>query len=411
MKNIIYVFLIILITSCKGQLPENEKTEKLKDVNHYIVYQSEGRFAGWPANNAAFMFDNNEILVGFTEGSYILDEGHNIGMPYTSWLANSSDGGKNWKCYDPENYVGDFGDIPTLKTLDKAIDFSNPEFAMRIVGIGYHGSNDPNAHFFYTKDAGSNWFGPFGFGDLLNTPEIKKYGLDELTPRTDYVIMDKNECLIFLSARKKGVFGTDRLFCVKTSDGGINFDFSGWVIKPYVEEEIEDSITVALYNDPHKNPLSTQCRAVMSQTLKLQNGKLISVMRRKFEIKGGSDKNWIDAYMSEDSGKNWQFQSQVAFTGPGNGNPPAMALCSDGRLCVIYGERKNGTIQALYSSDDGMNWTDPVIVMDGFWSEDMEYNDLGYPRLLQRSDGKLVAIYYYSTKKHLHHIRASIWEP
>jgi hypothetical protein len=49
--------------------------------------------------------------------------------------------------------------------------------------------------------------------------------------------------------------------------------------------------------------------------------------------------------------------------------------------------------------------------MDGFWSEDMELNDLGYCRLLARSDGKLVALFYYSTKEYLHHLHAAIWDP
>ena len=52
-----------------------------------------------------------------------------------------------------------------------------------------------------------------------------------------------------------------------------------------------------------------------------------------------------------------------------------------------------------------------MILIDDFWSEDMEYNDLGYPRVLTRSDGKMVAIFYYSTKNYLHHIHATIWDP
>jgi hypothetical protein len=36
---------------------------------------------------------------------------------------------------------------------------------------------------------------------------------------------------------------------------------------------------------------------------------------------------------------------------------------------------------------------------------------LGYPRVVTRSDGKMVAIFYYSTKESLHHIHATIWDP
>jgi hypothetical protein len=38
--------------------------------------------------------------------------------------------------------------------------------------------------------------------------------------------------------------------------------------------------------------------------------------------------------------------------------------------------------------------------------------DLGYPRLVQRPDGKLVAMYYWATKENPEqHIAASIWQP
>jgi hypothetical protein len=88
-----------------------------------------------------------------------------------------------------------------------------------------------------------------------------------------------------------------------------------------------------------------------------------------------------------------------------------MAMTEDGRICVVYGYRIDGTIEVVYSNDEAKTWTQPQIIMDGFWSEDMELNDLGYPRLLKRLDGKLVAIYYYSTKEHPHHLRATIWQP
>ena len=84
---------------------------------------------------------------------------------------------------------------------------------------------------------------------------------------------------------------------------------------------------------------------------------------------------------------------------------------ADGRFVAVFGERKSGTIQLAYSSDEGKTWGTPQILFDAFWSEDMELDDLGYPRVVRRSDGKMVAIFYYSTRDHLHHIHATIWEP
>ncbi|MBE0654664.1 MAG: exo-alpha-sialidase [Bacteroidales bacterium] len=378
---------------------------------HVIVYHQEGRFAGWPANNGVWKFGENEILVGFTEAEYKLGDGHNATEPYRSWLAKSEDGGQTWTTWDPENYVGDFGDLPELKNLVEPIHFENEGFAMRIVGIAYHGCEDPRAHFFYSYDKGASWKGPFGFGDLVNHPELKKYGLNELTPRTDYLVTGQNECLVFMAERKLGSFGSDRLFCIKTEDGGKTFSFQGWVVKPFLEEEKNETFKVELTDDPEKNPYATECRAVMSQSVILKNGDIVTTMRRKYNQNDLKEKNWIDAYISSDLGKTWKFLSRVGDTGEGNGNPPAIAVTSDNRLCVIYGERTNGTMQAVYSSDNGKNWSEPQVIMDGFWSEDMELNDLGYPRLVALGDGKLVAIYYYSTKELLHHLRATSWKP
>ena len=36
-------------------------------ARHVIVYRESGRFTGWPANNGAWIWDN-EILVGFVLG-------------------------------------------------------------------------------------------------------------------------------------------------------------------------------------------------------------------------------------------------------------------------------------------------------------------------------------------------------
>lgn len=51
-----------------------------------------------------------------------------------------------------------------------------------------------------------------------------------------------------------------------------------------------------------------------------------------------------------------------------------------------------------------------VAIQVGYGSVDMETIDLGSPQLLNRKDGKMVALYYWSTKDCLHHIAASIWD-
>ena len=359
------------------------------NMKHIIVYQEDGKFAGWPANNGAWQFEGDDILVGFTRGDYHLNDGHNIGPEETqlSWVARSTDGGNHWDAYNPPNYVGDFGRVPQTKFLGKPIDFSDPGFALRMVGIAYHGAYDPTGHFFYTMDGGQSWKGPHSFGNLREWPELKESGFEELTPRTDYVVLGKHEALLMVSARKKDQFGSDKIFCARTIDGGKSFEFVSWIV-----------------------PITDTARAVMPQTFKMPDGSLVSCMRRRSDYGQGTE-NWVDAYSSKDQGRSWQFSAKVGDAGAGNGNPPAVTATQDGRLCAVFGDRAVGNMMAAYSSDGGKNWTTPFVLRDDFGSVDGETNDLGYPRLFCRSDGKMVALYYYSTKQHLHHIAATIWDP
>jgi len=388
-----------------------QSAQEKVDATHVIVYHEKGRFAGWPANNAAEIFAGDEIVAGFIEGAAETGEGHNLAEGYTNWLARSRDGGLTWTCQDPELYVGDFGDQPVLSNVAKPLDFSQPDFILRVVGTGYHGASDPRAHFFWSGDRGISWNGPYNFNGL-DVPEGEgDHTLTELTPRTDYIVMGDRHCILFFSVREKGVFGSDRLFCIQTLDGGLNFEFLGWIIKPFEEADPSETGKVNLYEDTLRNPYATECRAVMASTVSAEDGTLLTAVRRKYILQGGTDRHWIDLYVSSDGGRSWKFRSKVCDTGPRNGNPPAMETTADGRLCVAYGNRRTGTVNIIYSSDQGQTWSDPLILMDGFWSEDMEFNDLGYPKLFRRSDGSMVAVFYYSTREHPHHLHATIWKP
>lgn len=380
---------ICLTGLCALILSATTLAEANQSFKHVVVYQEDGKFAGWPANNGAWLFEGDDMLVGFTRGEYELTDGHNIGAVETqlSWLARSTNGGNSWKAYNPERYVGDFGRSPQYKLLGKPIDFSAPGFALRMVGVAYHGAYDPNGHFFYSTNGGQAWNGPHSFGKLLDWPELKDNGFEELTPRTDYVILGKHEALLMISARKKKKFGSDKTFCARTTDGGKTFEFLSWIV-----------------------PISDTARAVMPQTFKMSDGSLVTCLRRRSNYGQGKE-NWVDAYTSKDNGRSWQFSAKVGDAGSGNGNPPAITATQDGRLCAVFGDRAEGKMMAAYSTDEGKTWDTPFVLRDDFGSEDGETNDLGYPRIFCRSDGKMVALYYYSTLENLHHIAATIWDP
>ena len=57
-------------------------------------------------------------------------------------------------------------------------------------------------------------------------------------------------------------------------------------------------------------------------------------------------------------------------------------------------ERTLSKIFLRFSENNGASWEEEIVVRDNPYSYDM-----GYPQLLQNSDGDLVALYYISTEE------------
>ena len=379
------LLVILLLSGCKPA-PKKQAQDTLRSFQypynpvHGTAFHEPGNFAGWPANNGVWIWDGEEVLVGLTVGTYEVKSGHNLGEPYTSLLARSLDGGKTWESYDPENYIGDGGE---LMDLADPMDINHPDFALRITGIGYHGNDLPQGGFYYSVDRGVTWKGPFALKGLESLHVLDSL---ELSPRTDYLVSKDGSLQVFISARKPGVFGSDRLFCARSLDGGLSFELQAWVV-----------------------PTDDPFRAVMSSTVRCTDSKLVSSVRRR-EI--GTKRCWIDAYVSEDNGNTWKFLSKVGDTGPENGNPPALLILRDGRLVCAYGQRERMQIIARISDNVGAGWGPEIIVRDGFWADEHGDADLGYPRMVLRADGKILVMYYWATEDMKEQqIAATVWDP
>jgi len=370
-------FCFLFLTSC---VQNNEPII----IDHLVVHQEDGYFLGWPANNGVWMWEDGEIMVGFTRGPFVGKEGHDVVPPYQSWLARSQDGCHTWKAFNPEGFVSAFdpaglsGDsMLTMKELTEPLDFKNVNFALRVVGNGYLQPNVSEGGFYYSYDRGDSWEGPFALKGLSQVEELA--GM-EFTPRTDYIIENGNSALLFLSARTPGS-GSDKAFVARTTDGGLTFKFTGWIVDP---------------EDPY--------RAVMPSTVKTSSGKLISALRRRnISI---DQYCWIDIYASDDNGETWKFLSRAGETGWGNGNPPAMIQLSDGRLLLAYGNREHRQVITRFSSDEGGIWGPEIILREGI------DQDFGYPRMVQNKDGNIVTIYYCAESPTSEkYIEATIWNP
>jgi len=119
------------------------------------------------------------------------------------------------------------------------------------------------------------------------------------------------------------------------------------------------------------------------------------------------DKSWIQTHRSTDRGRTWTLDGTPA-PDTGEGNPPSMIRMADGRVCLTYGYRAAPFgLRARISPDGGKTWTREIILRD-----DGGGRDVGYPRTVQRPDGKLVTVYYYhDTPDGNRYIAATIWNP
>jgi hypothetical protein len=363
-----------------------------ESIRHGIAAAEEGKFFGWPSNNGVWTWDNGkEILVGYSYQDFVEQKGHNIkGLTGTSpdiitRMARSTVGGHTWKNEDPENFVGDGkASVPS----PGGIDFDAPGFAMRVVGIGYHGAYDENGSFFVSYNRGKDWQGPFQFNGLMEDPNLKG---EDNTSRTAYVVTGPDSCLLFMSTRGKQPSDDymDKTYVAETTDGGKSFHFVSWVV-------------------PQPDPY----RAVMPAVSRLEDGTIVATLRRrdvKNDPKGSKGFAWVDCYSSKDNGRNWSFMSRVGETGKANGSPPALTVLKDGRLVCVYGNRSNSKILASVSADGGKTWDAEVVLRDDFQRDKFGDNNIGYPRVAVNHENHVVALYYWATKEMpQHHIPATI---
>ena len=344
----------------------------MMSIKHVIVYKEPGRFCGWPANNGMWAW-GNEILVGFGLGYYKESvDRHSIDRdrPSEGVMARSLDGGESWNLERPkglsvaikESEMPGQGPIP----CPGGINFTHPDFAMMCRG----------RRFYISYDRGKTWEGPYEF------PTFDQGYLLKLQSRTDYIANGQHDCLLFLTAAKRNN-REGRPLCVRTSDGGKTFEFISWIA-------------------PEPTGYS-----IMPSSVRLSESQIISAIRRR-ENAVETQNCWISVYISNDNGGTWEFLSKPADVGLNGGNPPSMIKSKDGRICLAYGVRATPYgIRAKLSRDNGMTWDKEIVLR-----EDGRTWDIGYTRMVQRPDGKNVAVYYYSTDENREqHIAATIWDP
>jgi hypothetical protein len=376
------VFFAVLLGAL-GSAPAgaDEATSEPLDVRHVKVYHEPGMFGGWPANHGIWSW-GDEILVGFSKGYYKdLGDRHHIDRekPELHMLARSLDGGETWSIEDP----GARGEllteggflhgvprpdvaIPAMKEPEGGIDFTHSDFAMTVrtnsTGAGV-------SRFFYSYDRGHTWNGPF---------RLPSFGAPGIAARTDYIVNGPHDCLLFLTAAKANE-KEGRLLVARTTDGGKTWERVSWI-------------------GPEPEGFE-----IMPASVRLSPTDILVTARNR-----EGPRRWISAYLSRDDAATWE-KLDDPVPDAGIGNPPAMIRLRDGRICLVWGFRGEPYgIRARLSSDGGQSWSDDYVLRD-----DGASRDVGYPRVVQRPDGKVVAVYYFTDAKTgpERYIGATLWDP
>ena len=335
-------------------------------VCHIPIVKESGRFSGWPANHGIWSW-GNEIVVGFKHGYYKKNPsgGHAIDRdrPSERKMARSLDGGETWSVEVP-GYADheDTGLDPA--TMEDGIDFSYPDLALRFKGRIFH----------YSLDRCHTWQGPY----MLPT-----FGRPALLSRTDYIIESKDRVTVFTAAAKEDGREGQPL-CIRTLDGGRTWNLVGWI---------------------GPQPPEGYGYAIMLATVALKNGGYFSMIRRGGQF-DGEKRWWLEAFLSPGDGQSWYLLDQPRIDNAGN--PATLTRLSSGDIAMTYGWRRAPYgIRARISQDDGQTWSPEIILRcDGAsW-------DLGYPRTVQRPDGKCVTVYYYHhPDQEERYIACTIWDP
>ena len=383
-------------------------------MQHVTVYRDKERFAGWPANYGIWSW-GDEIVVGFTAGFHRLGTGFHTqdrDRPFEPMQARSLDGGLTWEvqptpCRMPgnrgfsadEHVNAEWKVAPVLNAVNApipcpgGIDFTHPDFALMIARTGLGGG--AVSWFYISYDRCHAWEGPY------RLPTFGEAGVDG---RTDYQVLGRNDCLLFLSAGQ--VSGHEGgTFCARTRDGGRTFEWVSWVVASPLEGFAIMPASVRLPSLPDAGT-----RSRFGGSGRDSASRLLVAIRCAERVPHfyPGVQNWIDLYASKNDGATWQFVGRpVADTGCG-GNPATLTRLHDGRLCLIYGYRNPPYgMRARLSNDRGESWSDEIVLR-----ADAGDFDIGYPRTVLRPDATVVMVYYYNDHPQTaRFIAATLWKP
>jgi hypothetical protein len=371
----------------------NAGARRPRDAEDVVVYYDAGEFAAWPFSHGMWVFPDGELLIGFSRGASKYagtgDVNHKAVNTERGEFATlrSADGGHTW----PRETLRSLGTHHSLEAAllagstpsapSPALDWRSPDFCLT-AGFAQPPETAPNVGYVqYSRDRGHTWEGPFG---------IPAFGFTWLQVKPAYVVRPDGLVLLFVTVKRENVatFPPTRFVAVLASpDGGVTWR--------YLSSIMSTSPDVHFVNRYYASPAL------------LPDGRIVVALR----CQPDGINAWPEIFESEDGGRTWRFVSRVSDWG----GPTALQVLRDGRLLAVYGYRTPPYgIRGSVSEDGGRTWGPPELIL----RDDGGSHDLGYPRVVERPDGKVVAAYYFNRADDaiqynggVRHIAATIFTP
>lgn len=346
----------------------------------------------WPLNNGMWSW-GPEIVVHFSRMEWpgdrmgagqherFFSQNNKLG-PNKTIQARSRDNGETWE-------IGEF-DKNNAQPPERPINFSSPGFGMKVQTSGTY----------VTYDKAKTWIGPYD--------DFKVFGTEH---RPDHVFTkDDGKTAVTVVTGRGAEGGTTPPAAVKTTNAGLTWSLSGiWPKHPH----------------GHHGGVCIQ-----PQTVRLGENELLSV---------GRSCGQGALYRSTDFGESWAFERDLCDMISGHHEvywvPCDLVVLGGGypgntntsKVVAVWGARSdtssaggpfviNGSVlppgpRTRYSNDGGRTWSDNVVQLRRDIGDQNGF-DTGYLLATQRTDGKIIAIYYWQTNELPQpHIAYTVFDP
>lgn len=327
------------------------------NAEHAVVHRDDGEFAAWPFNAGLWRTDDGVVAGYFAHDCAYGEHGqltHARVSTYGEYrLAHSTDGGATWEPF------GGLGAFPELSEqveyspehpgdLD-GYDLAEPDTIMASWSARDYWDPEAKPWVAVSADGGASWDGP---------SRVPRFHFERVQARPSYVVREDGTLLLFLSA---ATADDDHLKAVvyASFDGGTHWSYLS---------------TVAAHDD-----FMAICPSPV-----VHDGEVLAAVRCNPTSRGA----FTELYASGDGGRTWAFRSRVND----HGAPGQLCSLADGRLLCVYGYRRpEHGVRCRVSDDAGETWGDEHLVRGGGANR-----DLGYPRVLELEDGRVLTVYYYN---------------